>query len=150
MYSAEEILEIAVKIELNGKEFYEDLEGKTEDKELKRLFGFLASQEDVHRLRFEDLKRYAESFVSPQEWEEIEPYLNAMVQSTFFLGDDKTLAKVKKVEDVREAIRLAIQFEKDTILFYYELLKLTNEEIKEIIEKIVQEEKKHVLMLSNV
>jgi len=57
MYSAEEVVELAINTEKNGKEFYEGAARDTEDKSLKDLFGFLAMQEEQHRKRFEGLRR---------------------------------------------------------------------------------------------
>ena len=47
-----------------------------------------------------------------------------------------------------QAIDIAIGFEKDTLLFFYELLNVTPAKAREAVKAIVEEEKRHVLLLS--
>jgi hypothetical protein len=49
---------------------------------------------------------------------------------------------------MREALDIAVGFEKDTLLYFHEILAVTPERSREAARQIVEEEKRHVLMLS--
>jgi len=150
MYSAEEVVELAIKTETNGKKFYEHAQKSAKDKELKELFGFLAAEEDRHRLIFETLRGRTERLMTPEDMEEIESYLNVIVESEFFLGSDKALVKVMDAKSRQEALSFALQFEKDTLLFYTEVSELAEGKTKDVLNEIIKEEKKHVRMISEL
>jgi len=149
MYSSEEIIEIAVRVETNGEQFYTESARKAEG-ELKRLFNFLAEQEDMHRLRFESLRKYARDFVLPSDWVEIEPYLNTIVESTFFMGNENSIVRATQAKDPREMLEFALQFEKETLLFFNEIRGLANEASRSVVAQIIEEEKKHIVMISDL
>ena len=44
----EEFLELAIEIEKNGRNFYSSIAGKSQDKEVKRVFAQLAEREKEH------------------------------------------------------------------------------------------------------
>lgn len=150
MYSAEEVVELAINTEKNGKEFYEGAARDAEDRSLKDLFGFLAMQEDQHRKRFEGLRGKTEKLIQPGDMGEVEKYLNAIVSSEFFLGGEKALTKAKKAKSREELLSFALQFEKDTLLFFTEISEISEGKTKEVLEEIIKEEKKHVRMISEL
>ncbi len=150
MYSAEEVVEMAINTEKNGKEFYAGAAKDTEDKTLKDLFDFLAMQEDQHRKRFEGLRGKTEKLIQPDDMEEVEKYLNTIVSSEFFLGNEKTLVKAKKAKSREELLSFALQFEKDTLLFFTEISELSEGKTREVLEEIIKEEKKHVRIIGEL
>ena len=149
MYSSEEVIALAVNVETNGERFYNESARKAEG-DLKKIFEFLAEQEDLHRLRFESLRKYATDFIIPRDWEEVEPYLNAIVESTFFMGNEKSFKRAMGAKDSVEALEFALQFEKDTLLFFNEIVDFSREQNKKIINEIIKEEKKHIEMISKL
>ncbi len=150
MYSPEEIIELAVRTEVNGKEFYDYAAERAKDRDLKGIFEFLAAQEDIHRTKFESLRGEAEKLIFPEEWGEIEPYLSTIVESAFFLGSDKSPVKAIKAKSSVEALEFALQFEKETILFYNEVEALIGGKSKKVVSDIINEEKNHVRMISKL
>jgi rubrerythrin len=150
MYSAEEVVQLAVNTEKNGKEFYDNAAKKTKSAELKKMFDFLAMQEDHHRMIFESLRGKTERLMEPADMEEIEGYLNAIVESEFFLGGDKALSKATKSDSPRELLSFALQFEKDTLLFFAEISELAEGRTKEVLGEIIKEEKKHVKIITEL
>ena len=147
-FSVREVIEQAILTEKRGNEFYMTMAKKFQDKsELKKLFELLAAHETRHGQSFSDLAgRLGEE--DPQDWEEITLYLEALVDSEFFLGKDKCLPSMEHVKTARDAIDFALCFERETLLYYYALKEGTKE--KDIIEKIIQEEKSHIVWLSNL
>lgn len=148
-FSAEEVFSLAMEIERSGHAYYKTVADAAKDKELSELFEFLAEQENRHYRFFERLKSQAPVLdVDVAEWEQATEYIKATTDSRFFIGEDRAIALARSAEDAAQAIDYAIGFEKDTLLFFYELLNVTSGESKKAAKNIVDEEKRHVTMLS--
>jgi rubrerythrin len=79
-------------------------------------------------------------------WEEISHYMRAIVESEFFLGNKKTLPSMDKVLTVKDAVKLAIEFEKETLLYFFGLRDVVTEQT--IVDKIIDEERRHIKLLA--
>ena len=149
LLSSAEIFDLAKAIEKGGQAYYQAVASSTASPELKELFEHLAAQELVHYRTFEKLARlYPELEVDAEEWDQTSAYIKATSDSRFFVGEDKALSLAKTVKDPLKAVDIAIGFEKDTLLFFYELLAVTPAQGREAARAIVEEEKRHVLVLS--
>jgi rubrerythrin len=147
-FSIREVVEQAVQTEKLGNEFYIKMAKKFQDNnELKKLFETLAAHELRHGNSFSELKNKLDG-EEPEEWDEVTQYLRAIVDSEFFLGKDKCLPSLEHVKTALEAINFALCFERETLLYYYALRETTEE--KEIIDKIIKEEKTHIVWLNNL
>lgn len=146
-YSIEEILEMAVQTEKLGHQFYTGMADKfRSDQGLVKLFTALASKEKVHEKTFGDLKSMAsKKGVEPVQWEEVTNYMRAFVESEFFLGGSKALPAMDHVKTVQDAVKFALGFEKETLLYFWELRSLVKE--KEIVDEVINEEKSHIMWL---
>jgi rubrerythrin len=150
MLSSAEIFGLAKEIEKSGQAYYQAIASSTASKDLKELFEHLAEQEARHYRYFDRLSReYPELEVDAQEWEQTSAYIKATSDSRFFIGEDKALSLAKTVTDPLKAIDIAIGFEKDTLLFFFELLNLTPAKAREAARTIVEEEKRHVQLLAD-
>lgn len=151
-YSAPEVMEMAVQTEKGGKLFYETVAGATTDAGLKNLFGFLAGEESKHVVAFEDIARTIR--VAPGEepynWEEVVPYLRSVTESRYFLGSGNALALAKAATTPIEALRSAMAFEKETLVFYVQLRDMVGEQNRPAVDKLINEEKAHVRRLAGV
>ncbi|MBI5741944.1 MAG: ferritin family protein [Nitrospirae bacterium] len=145
-FAVHEIIEQAVQTERLGHDFYSRMAGKFErNTGLKKLFDMLAVKELQHEKRFSDLRqKTGELFVEDDEL--VSSYLRALVESEFFLGNNKSLPSLDHIETVGEAVGFALGFEKETLLYYYGLRDMVKE--KEIVNEIIDEEKRHVMWLS--
>jgi rubrerythrin len=147
-FSVREVVEQAVQTEKVGNEFYSSMGKKFHDKhELKELFELLASQELKHEKIFIELEKQVRDG-EPEGWDEVSLYLKALVDSEFFLGRDKSLSAIKSVQTAAEAIKFALGFERETLLYYHGLREAIKE--KDIIDEIIKEEKRHILWLNNL
>jgi rubrerythrin len=146
-YSIDEILEMAIRTETLGYQFYTSMAEKfRKDEGLVRLFTTLASKEKVHEKTFTDLKAtVAKQGAEPVEWEEVSNYMRAFVESEFFLGKGKALPSMDQVKTVQDAVKFALGFEKETLLYFYELRSLVKE--KDAVDKVINEEKSHIRWL---
>jgi rubrerythrin len=146
-YSIDEIMEMAIRTETLGYQFYTNMAEKfRKDDGLARLFTTLASKERVHEKTFTGLKAtVAKQGAEPVEWEEVSNYMRAFVESEFFLGRGKALPSMDHVKTVKDAVMFAIGFEKETLLYFYELRNVVKE--KEIVDEVINEEKSHIMWL---
>lgn len=149
MFSPEEILEMAIKIEDMGMLYYESYAKKTKDKKVSDIFKFLAGEEAKHKALFTTMydESKKEDFFTPYNYEEASAYFNALVESRFFLKPDAVMKIMDKMENENDAIQNAIIFEKDTILYFYELGSMIKEKHKDLIQRLITEEKNHVMKL---
>ncbi len=144
-----EVLSLAVQIEKSGHAFYSTVALDSSDPALVELFSFLAAEEDRHLRHFEAVRAELGDFaIDGDDWEETSRYIKATTDGRFFLGEDRAIRAAHAVRDAREALDIAVGFEKDTLLFFHELLAVTPARTQESAERIIEEEKRHVLMLS--
>ncbi|ACR79047.1 MULTISPECIES: ferritin family protein [Kosmotoga] len=148
MFSPHEILEIALNIEVEGYKFYMTMAKNSNREDAKSTFQYLAKQEEEHMQTFKTLlKRFEEEADNLINWDEASDYLKTMSEHKVF-PDSATLVKRFANSEPEEVIRYAIEREKETVIFYYELLEIiTDNEAKEAVKKIIVEEKKHVVTL---
>jgi len=147
-FSVREVVEQAVQTEKIGNEFYSAMAKKFhENHELKELFEILASQELKHERIFTELEKQIRDG-EPEGWDEVSLYLRALVDSEFFLGRDKSLSAIDRVKTAAEAIKFALGFERETLLYYHSLREAIKE--KNVIDEIIKEEKRHIVWLNNL
>jgi rubrerythrin len=144
-YSVTEVVEQAVQTEKLGFDFYTTMAEKfKENAGLKELFDTLALKERSHEKRFSDLKDSVKD-AGVAEWEEVSKYLRAIVESEFFLGSNKSLPSLDHVKTVLDAVRFALGFEKETLLYFYAIKDVIQE--KGVVAQIIEEEKSHITWL---
>ncbi len=150
-YSIEEILEIAMKIEENGVSFYNTLAEKTKDKTAKELFRFLEGEEKEHIAVFRSLYKdlTGKTFERAFSEEEANLYLHSLIENRIFKSPEEIINTIREKDEL-SVIDLAIQIEKDTILYYYEILENLEEKERELVRKLINQEKTHVYRLSNL
>jgi rubrerythrin len=151
-FQAADALELAMGIETNGEAFYNAVKEKAEDDQVKALFGDLATQEVKHRAVFRKMSQdfKGNMLMSAEEWDDYQQYLQATVHSALFEGPDRALAAADEAKDEKEAVEMAIGFEKETLLFFYNLRDLVNERQKKTIDRIIAEERSHVRRLAGM
>lgn len=150
--NASDIVDLAMQVEKAGEAFYRAVAKEAQSAETKALFEDLAVQETKHYATFSRLAQTAREkpLMTDEEWDSYLKYLNSTVDSAFFQGPDKALAAARKVKDEKEAVRMAMSFEKETLLFFYDLRDTIPASERSFVEKIVAEEKSHIQRLANV
>ena len=146
MFTTAEIIELAIHIEKNGEETYRKAQKKFPDLSMVTMLQQLADEELEHAKWFAELKEKTEVITNDPE---LEAMGGTILKSV--LGDQAfSIADVdfSKMEDRRKLLETALEFEEDTILFY-ELLGsfMGEEESLEGLQKIIEEEKRHVRKL---
>ncbi|MBA7595116.1 hypothetical protein ES703_02075 [subsurface metagenome] len=149
-FSGYEIGEMAIQIERNGKAFYEELARKSNEADMRTFFKYLADQEDVHLERFKELRDRLskEGYVAPYDWDEARDYLAALVSKEVFADENMGARLAKEAPDEATAFDAAIGLEKDSLLFYHEMMRFVNKADHPLIEAIAEEERKHITDLT--
>jgi rubrerythrin len=148
MFTLAEVYDLGIRIEKNGEKFYRDALTQAWSNPIADMLKQLAEEEvkhvDFFVKRMDALKQKREN-----------PFLDEMASSvlkdilgtqTFSLEE----ADVSKLRSVDELVALAIEFEKDTILFY-ELVGsfMTDEEARRELKEIIEEEERHVRLFES-
>ncbi len=146
-YSIDEIMEMAIQTEKLGYQFYTGMSEKfKKDDGLVKLFTTLASKEKAHEKTFINLKDLvARHGTEPVQWEDVTTYMRAFVESEFFLGRGKSLPAMDHLKTVQDAVKFALGFEKETLLYFMELRTIVRE--KEVVDEVINEEKSHIRWL---
>ncbi len=104
------VLQLAVQMETDGKEFYQKASRKSSNKLAKELFRELANQEDVHRKKFVEI---FEALKRGRNWPDVgSPSAKGGRIKSLFAEASKALgSKFKVAESELEAIKTAIDME---------------------------------------
>ena len=151
--TAAEALKWALEIEKNGEAFYNTVAAKSADPEVKALFEDLAAQERGHYQVFQKMLEEVkpEPDLSNVEYDEYQTYLQVALDSALFAGPDKGLTLAKQAQDRETALRAAMGFEKDTLLFFYDLREMmVSEAERGAISDVILEEKSHLRRLAKM
>lgn len=141
-----EIIKFAIRIEENGRDFYKKMAKKMKKKSTKELFDFLAEQEIKHKDIFQDFLSFIERFKPEESYtEEYFSYLKAYADDNIFSKEKKGRMMASEINTPEKAIDVGIGIEKDSIYYYLELEKLVPEDKKKIVQKIIEEERKHYM-----
>ena len=151
VFGGNEIVEIGVQIEKNGKDFYETLIRQSKIQKAKDIYKFLAEEEKKHIATFQKMLKSIQKYEPPEAYpDEYFAYLRALAGSCIFTERNKGSEIAKNIKDDREAINLGIEFEKDSILFYTEMKKAVPEYDQKTIDKLIIEEQDHLQKLSEL
>ncbi len=153
-FSTKEIIDMAVKIEDTGYVFYtecakkfgKDLDGSKEN------FLFLADEELKHKNYFLELLNGIESQQGVFD-DDYYSYLQALTQVQVFRDASDIPGVLKQIISVSDVLKIGLQTEKDSIIWYKELGQLYDEKDHEsmsILNKLIDEEKRHIVMIYNM
>lgn len=143
MFSAQDILDIAIRLEKNGEKTYRDARLHISDEELKTLLAWIAQEEHDHAQWFTELKN---RLTQGEDHHLMAEFSQALVEDVV-QGQAFSLQEVdfETIDTPDKMLRTFIGFEDDTIAFY-EVLKtfIDDTAIAAQLERIILEEKKHM------
>jgi rubrerythrin len=149
LLTGDEIIEIAIRLEKRGEAFYIEAAQSATTASVKALFEDLAEQESHHCRAFQQMGRaVVELALSPDQWDQFQAYAGALLQQSLFGTPEGALSRAAEAMDEGEALQAALDFEKETLLFFYELRDAVRGPAQQVVEGIVQEEKRHIQRLS--
>ena len=147
-FDINDIVEMAVRMEQNGYAFYNKALQRAElDNKIRSILTTLRDDEKEHEKIFRALRDKINNNEIKQNtnWEEAQFYMESIVKTHVFYEPDKAIQMAQKSENATDLIKYAIQFEKDTILFFYSLSKyVKGQKAEKILDAIINEEMKHI------
>jgi rubrerythrin len=147
-YSAEELINIAIGIERRGIIYYDVIARSTDDDQARAVFEGLARMERVHLATFQHmLDGIGGAAVNESEEE---GYITTLLEDAVFTDDSVTADVAAQADSDLKAMDLAISAEKDAILYYYELRDLLPAEPALLVNRILNEEKRHLAQLTAI
>jgi rubrerythrin len=150
LFEPSEVFQFAIRIEENGEKFYRKMADKFSDPKVKELFSYLADEETKHKRIYEgmveNIEKYEPFESYPGEYFE---YLRAYADKIIF--DEEALdEQQKQITDPTTAINVAMDNEVASILYYQEIKNLVSKKQRGLIDKIMEEERRHFVTLSGM
>lgn len=148
IFNISEIVDLGIEKEKKRRDFYGLCAERLNDKNIKELFSKLRDWEETHIEKFKGIRG---SIKEPRETEayegELSSYMHALLDDKLYndVSPGKFSSNVKTPLD---AITYGIGFEKDSIIFFNEIMNYTVDSRKEIIRKLIEEEKQHIIYLT--
>ena len=150
VFNSAEVIDLGIEKEKKRRDFYALVAKKFKDKAMNSLFSRLRDWEEEHVKKFTEIRDEVKEYEITESYQgELEAYMKAMV-------DDKLYREVspasfaKNIKTPLAAIRYSIGFEKDAILFFNELLQYMAAHDKDKIQKLINEEKQHIIYLTEL
>jgi len=149
LFSAKEIIDLAIKLEKNGETVYRNAIEKMSKPELVPLLEWMADEEVKHADWFADLKHNLET-------KNQNPFAEEMSRELFneMLGEKNFSLKdvdFSSIGDLADLVAVFIEFEKDSIIFYEVLKPFVEDPVaRKFLQKIIDEEKHHIERLEGI
>ncbi|MBL7129945.1 MAG: ferritin family protein [Candidatus Omnitrophica bacterium] len=151
VFTGSEIVGIGIQIEKNGRDYYNILFERSKNQKAKDVFKFLAGEEERHIAVFQKILEKVEKYEPTETYPgEYSSYMNTLADEYVFAQKDKGSQIAKNTKDDKEAVDLGIRFEKDSIIFYEGMKKVSQEHEHKIIEKLIEQEQNHLKQLSDL
>ena len=146
-FNANDILEMAKKIEINGAKFYRQAANRVNEEKHKQFLLGLADMEDTHEQTFAAMQKdlgdseTATTAFDPEDENAL--YLKALADTRVFFEKNQPETTMKGI------LASAITAEKDSITFYLGMKEVISEKLgKSKINDIIKEEMSHIRMLA--
>jgi len=153
IFNAGEVFQIGINIEKNGRIFYQTAANNAKMESIRKLFGELADWETQHVRLFEELASKLSASDNPEIWdpgEEVSLYLKASADSHIFRSDSDPAALASSCATAKDALRMAMNFEKDSVVFYSAMYRAVPDELgKNKVERLISEELNHIAILAS-
>ena len=155
VFNADEVFEMAIRIENNGATFYRKAASLQSDTQNQKFLEGLAKMEDQHRKIFTEMRTIlTEKEKVPKvfdPYDEVSQYLAAMADTMGGEGRPSVADALTGEETLEKILQTAVGLEKDSILFYLGIKDLIpHKSGQDRIDEIIKEERRHVVQLSNL
>ena len=138
-----EALRIAVQMEIDGKKYYQKVSQSSDNQLGRELFQSLATEEDIHRQKFEEIY---DAISSRKAWPEtdFQPDRCRKLRTIFARATEKMGSNVKAPASELDAIQTAMDMENKTYDFYKSQSRSANYEgEKNFYEALAAQEREH-------
>ena len=140
-------LKTAIKIEIDGKEFYLKASRESSNEAGKKLLESLAEEEDTHRQKFTEIY---ETMRSKKAWPktDFKPDGGRGLRTIFSRAIEKIGTNIKATTSELGAVKIAIDMESKTYDFYkVQSQKMSHEAARDFYDSLAAQEREHQLIL---
>lgn len=152
-FNADEVFQMGMDVEKNGEAYYKRSAELAKDPDVRKAFTYLAKEEKNHWETFRSLReglhgeKNSQTVIDSEGLNEL--YLDALVKSRLFSNVREAEKAAGNAKDEIEALKAALEFEKDTILFFVGMKAMTRRDFgAEKIDMLIGEEQKHIVRIS--
>jgi rubrerythrin len=151
-FNADEILEMAEEIERNGAKFYRQAAKIAPDEKVQQRLASMADMEDGHLETFKQIReQLSEREKQPTTYDpenQAALYLRAMAEAHGCEGKISPTQELTGQETVDELIEIALNAEKESVVFYTGLKELVPVNAgRDLVDEIISEELSHITTL---
>ena len=148
-YQGSDIFQFAIRMEENGEKFYNYAASIAKDPNIFGIFTKLASEEIKHRKLFADMFSRIDTIMPKESYPgEYMAYLQSSIDGKVF--STTATKEMVEIKDVIAALDFAIGRELDSVLYYSEMKKYVTASAQDLLEQVIEEERKHVVILTNI
>ncbi len=151
-FNVDEILEMAEEIERNGAKFYRQAAEIASDEKVRQRLNSMANMEDGHLDTFQRIReQLTEQEKQPTTFDpenQAALYLQAMADAHGCEGKISPTQELTGQETVDELIEIALNAEKESVVFYSGLKELVPVNAgRDLVDEIISEELSHITTL---
>jgi len=146
MFTIRDIVDLAIQIEENGERVYRKAAQEVSNPSIAALLLQLADEEVKHVDWFTELKVQAEETIDDPQLEETgKRVLQGVLGDQSFSLNDVDFSTIRGMGDL---LRVAVEFEKDTVLFYEMIRSFVDEkQVLGYLDTIIAEENRHIQLI---
>ncbi len=151
-FNADEIYNIAEQIERNGQNFYRDSARRVKESVAKQVLQDLGEMEAGHLKTFQalhaGLTEQAREEITWDPQGEAGAYLKAAADSHVFKTNSDPTSLLKDNTDAREILELALQFEKDSVIYFLGVADMVPDHLgKADVLGLAKQEQGHIALI---
>ena len=143
----QQVFQTAIQMEIDGKEYYQQMSQRSTNQLGRELFQSLAAEEDIHRQKFEELY---EVIRSKKAWPktDFQPDRGKRLRTLFSKSVQETGSNLEATATEIDAVKVAMDMENKTFDFYdSQSQNATHDAEREFYESLAAEERGHHLIL---
>ena len=145
-----DLIKISIEIEKKGAAFYDIMARSSDEAKVGKTFQFLAEMERHHVEVFHKIFSSIDQNAMPRSDGERSVYVQALMDNSVFSDEFMGSELVNRIQNDIQALELSIITEKDSLIFYFELKDQMADANRELINRIITEEKTHIIQLSEI
>jgi rubrerythrin len=151
LFCANEVIEMAIQILKNGRDYYTDIARLSKNDQLRDTFSWLAEEEGRHLMTFEGMLTEVEKCEPFEIYDgEYAAYIKSLIEGYNYTKVNQGKEIARKVKDNGQAIDMAIGLEKDSILFIHEMKNVVREREREVIADLIKKVQEHITRLHHL
>lgn len=151
LVEAGDVLQIAMRIEENGGNFYRYAVQIAPEEDAKKMFEDLAVEEDRHKEIFNRMLSGVDRVDPPESFPgEYAAYLKNYADNNIIFKKEVMDRELANVKGTASALDFAIRRELDSILYYHEMKNFISKDQHGDVDSVINEERRHFSRLSKM